>query len=329
VVTHRELLGTVRSSVLFEVLGYRINPGLKQVFPWLSTIANSFERYRFSKLEFEYVPRVGYNSQGSVYFGIDYDVKEDLPANEQQMCAYEGSIEAPPYRPFLLRTKPGSLATGGTKLFTRSTEITSGDLSLYDAGMFLVGTQDFGTSDLLMGKIWVNYVVHFETPQIPATGAPAVQPGMQTVFFKNTNTPAEGPIGSVITPLKGATIGLDQLKIGRIDEFGGFPVPVPGCYRIEGSCQVTAPSDSKESTVVDISIVEQPPFSSASSEELATSEWPEDAKTGSTTWSRIIEVLEAGTILAPKMAVTGYDFATSPAGAALIDFVITYLGAAA
>lgn len=306
--------------------GYRINPGLKTLFPWLSTIANSFERYRFQKLDFEYVPRRGYNTSGSVYYGIDYDVKENLPINEQELCAYEGTVESPPYRSFQLRSRPASLATGGTKLFTRNDEITSGDASLYDAGNFLVAQQDFTTEDEIAGKIWVNYVVHFETPQVPASGVPVLVPGQQTVFFKTATTIASGVDNKFIDPLQGASLGLNQLRLNPVDADGTFTFRSPGCYRLEGSAQLTAPSQAMIGTLVDTSVLCEPPEAKTEVEELSTIEFTHDAETGQVTWSRILEVLEAGTDATTKMAITGYNFAQSPAGAALMDMAITYLG---
>jgi len=319
-------VGTVLASIDFKVLAYTINPGLKGLFPWLSTMANSFERYRFSKLDFEYVPRRGYNTSGSVYYGIDYDVKENLPANEQQLCAFEGTVEAPPYRPFMLKSRPASLATGGTKKFTRGSDIVSGDASLYDAGNFLVGTQDFSSDEDIAGKVWVTYVVHFETPQIPSTGQPVIQPGQQTIYFQNDFNGAVGVNGGIIEPLTGAKIGLNQLQLDPVGSNGTIVVKQPGCYRLEGSAQVSAPPLPNDGTLVDTTVTCYPPDGKVMVEELSSIEFTHDAATGQVSWSRILEITDALTELTTKMVTSGYDFAVSPAGSILMDMALTYLG---
>ena len=56
--SHVERFATVSpTSSVFAVTSYSLNPGLASIFPWLSDVANRFEKYKFSKISFRYVPQ--------------------------------------------------------------------------------------------------------------------------------------------------------------------------------------------------------------------------------------------------------------------------------
>lgn len=76
VVTNAEIPIIVNSDSSKFVL--EINPGSAIAFPWLSSIANSFETYEVKDLWFSYVNSVPLSQNGSVHMAFDYDVKDTL-----------------------------------------------------------------------------------------------------------------------------------------------------------------------------------------------------------------------------------------------------------
>jgi hypothetical protein len=102
-VTHTEfffdLLGNNASvlPVFPTGQGYKqvINPLNPSMFPWLSTIAGSYEKYKFRKLEFSYSPIAPTTNAGSVILAIDYDVNDSNPISKQDLMAYQESIRCP------------------------------------------------------------------------------------------------------------------------------------------------------------------------------------------------------------------------------------------
>ena len=48
-IKHREFIGVINSSTAFTTQRYEINPGLK-IYPWISSIANSFQQYRVNNM---------------------------------------------------------------------------------------------------------------------------------------------------------------------------------------------------------------------------------------------------------------------------------------
>ena len=59
---HRELIQGIGTSPIFVLFQLSVNPSLPQIFPWLSSVAQSFQKYRFNKLKFCYEPSSGTGS---------------------------------------------------------------------------------------------------------------------------------------------------------------------------------------------------------------------------------------------------------------------------
>ena len=55
------------------------------MFPWLSGIATSFDRYRFSKLIVHYTPRVGLNTDGIVHIAYDPSSTDPVPTESEML----------------------------------------------------------------------------------------------------------------------------------------------------------------------------------------------------------------------------------------------------
>jgi len=72
-----------------------INPGRVTLFPWLSRLALSFDRYRFTKLSFVYKPRAGLNTAGVVTIAYDPSSTDGVPSAieaRQMKHKVEGSV---------------------------------------------------------------------------------------------------------------------------------------------------------------------------------------------------------------------------------------------
>ena len=65
-----------------------INPANPALFPWLSGICNSYETYKFLKLEFVYQGLCSTGTGGSVIMAVDYDPTDQSPLTKQDMLAY-------------------------------------------------------------------------------------------------------------------------------------------------------------------------------------------------------------------------------------------------
>jgi len=106
IIKHRELAGSISSGtsrgfymvpLSAAVPGYDINPGTPFMFPWLSNIAPSYERFRFHKLSVELIGSSPTTVQGRVYAAIDYDYNDQCADSKINMMSNLSAVEGPVY----------------------------------------------------------------------------------------------------------------------------------------------------------------------------------------------------------------------------------------
>jgi hypothetical protein len=165
-VTHRELVTTISGSTTFEANSFSLNPGLASTFPWLSTIADSFEQYRFNRLRFHYVTRAPSTYIGSILMAPDYDALDSAPSSEIIASQMDGAVEDSPWKEQILDLSVQDMFPMGPRKYVRTSSISSSDLKTYDAGnVFVCAVACTDTSAL--GKLWVEYDVELHIPQNP------------------------------------------------------------------------------------------------------------------------------------------------------------------
>jgi hypothetical protein len=192
-----------------------INPGLP-TFTWLSNIARNYEAYKFTRLKFSYVNRTTSAAKGYVILAIDFDPSDASPTSKAQLIN-QNSVATVPSANVTYVANASDL-NRLTRFLCRSASI-SGELGLYDLGTLFVGVG--GNLDAgIMGELWMEYEIHFFTPQVEAglaynarsnsmfnqvatigltTGVPATLPFATTLFnpggFINTAGVFTGPSG--------------------------------------------------------------------------------------------------------------------------------------
>lgn len=169
-IVHRELLQSITGSAAFAVTStIALNPGLASSFPWLSTQAQAWERYRFNKLRFRYYTRTGTSVPGSLLMAPDFDAADAPPLSETIASSYEFCEEDAPWKDITCDLPQRSLMGDMKEKYIRSGALQPNqDIKTYDAGNLFVCTVD-GTA-VGWGKLWVEYDVTLFTPQVPAGG---------------------------------------------------------------------------------------------------------------------------------------------------------------
>jgi hypothetical protein len=166
-VTHRELVSTISGSLSFGVNQYYLNPGLSATFPWLSTIAGSFEQYKFSRLRFHYVTRAPTSYKGSILMAPDYDALDAVPSSEVVASQMDGAVEDSPWKEQFLDLNVQDMFPMGPRKYIRTGLISSTDLKTYDAGQVFVCAVTCDDTNAI-GKLWVDYEVELHIPQNPS-----------------------------------------------------------------------------------------------------------------------------------------------------------------
>jgi hypothetical protein len=199
-VHHRELVSTISGSTTFEVNGYNLNPGLSASFPWLSSIAGSFEQYRFNRLRYHYVTRAPSTYIGSILMAPEYDALDSNPTSEIQASQMDGAVEDSPWKEQILDLSVQDMFPMGPRKYIRSGTISSSDLKTYDAGKVYVCAVSC-TDTSAIGKLWVEYDVELHIPQNP-DAASAASIGSLAAFQLTTGNQS-------LTTATGATVLFD------------------------------------------------------------------------------------------------------------------------
>jgi len=210
-VTHRECerVGTVVGSVSFaNVLNLAINPGLAESFPWLSGVAQHYERYRIDSLKVRYKNLKGTSSDGNVLMSFDYDTLDAGPTSAvvaTQSTIYE---DGAPWRIFEMTVRPD-----GTKKYIRQGAVAGADLKTYDMGRLWISAEGCAdTSD--HGYIELEYVVSLFEKQT-AAGA-SVAANSKVAIFNLPSTQTMSAVGVVEITEEVVNIASGPTNVGGV-----------------------------------------------------------------------------------------------------------------
>lgn len=172
IVCHREYLGDILGTSAFSNTAYPLNPGMAQTFPWLSTVAENYQEYKFHGLVFEFRPLitdfVTSGAPGVIVMATNYNADVPSYVNKQQMENSEYAVSVKPTNALMHGVECQMVQTTIPQRYVRNGSVPSNqDLRLYDYGNFQFATQSNPTQNL--GELWVSYCVEFFKPQLPAT----------------------------------------------------------------------------------------------------------------------------------------------------------------
>ncbi len=210
-VEHTELFTQLSGSQDFSVFNMAINPGLNSSFPWLSSVANSWDIYEVLAITFTYLPACSSATSGFFMLAFDYDTLDTSPPDMNTMMQMADSCAGPVWNTCSLTLKPADLRARG-KLFIRPGGISNSDLKTYDLGRVYWACQGNSTELPLLGQLTVSYVVRLSKP------SPAVPIYSYYGDLAVTSGDATHPFGTVIvTPTSHATpININSATTGNI-----------------------------------------------------------------------------------------------------------------
>jgi hypothetical protein len=145
----------------FKADSYVLNPADSVTFPWLSSIAKLFDKYKFHKLRFMFINNSPTSIAGNVTMAVDFDTLDSSPANGTQMTNLAKFSTFAPWKQedlVIPVQRPGN----NTWLYTLDNQgtIPSGaDLKTYNLGNFLISTEGIATVGYLVGYLCVEYDV--------------------------------------------------------------------------------------------------------------------------------------------------------------------------
>ena len=165
-VRHRELITsqTYSPGPWALQVSELINPGNVDMFPWLSNVALSYEKYKFHKLHFEIVPYNPATVLGYYTVAIDYDPNDPDPPSDEVMSAFSGTQTNNIWEKTVLAAHTANLLDNRQSKYITSVPYTaSDDHRMTAGGKFLFAVA--GASPCSV-KIFVNYDVELLIPQL-------------------------------------------------------------------------------------------------------------------------------------------------------------------
>lgn len=166
-VRKREYICDITASEAFSNNNFPVNPGLDGTFPWLSSIANNYEQYRWNGLIFEYISQSTVSlattdtiTLGTVAMASDYNAIDPAYVNMPQMLSTMFSNSGRPSNDIAHAVECAPTDTPNKLYYIRSGDQPEGsDLRLYDMLSFQIGVKGMpaATEGQAIGQLWVNY----------------------------------------------------------------------------------------------------------------------------------------------------------------------------
>lgn len=225
VIRHREFLGEVRGNTSFLVRdSFELNPGNRRTFPWLSSIAASFQEYRFKGVVFHYVPTSGNAISGtsaplgSVMMQTSYRATDTPPASKVEILNEYSSNECVPSETFAHPIECDPKENPFAIQYVRTGSVPAGDSTmLYDLGVTHLAVSG-QLSESVVGDLWVTYEVELKKPllssNVTSQGAAFYGQWTGTMTSSNVFNGALITSGNFDVTATGTTITMPKGSVG-------------------------------------------------------------------------------------------------------------------
>jgi hypothetical protein len=163
VVKHSEYIGDVSGSTSFTVqYTLPLNPGSQLTFPWLSQIANAYEKFKVRKVQFRYQTESPSSMTGTIALSPEYNVQDPVPVNKAQTLQNMNTVVTVPWQYAVCPIPIKNLKTYND-YYVRIGR-PAGDSKTYDPMIMYICTQGQANTNTI-GEIWVDYEIELLEPQ--------------------------------------------------------------------------------------------------------------------------------------------------------------------
>lgn len=271
VITRREYVDDVLSSVDFQNTTYKLQPSDPTTYPWASRIAPLFnqweplgEIWEFVSLSADALDSKD-TALGTIAMTCEYN-PSDIPFQSMRevlnnnwtvftkpSCSLrlpiECSMSERPINPFFIRNAGGTPPDG---------------LKFYDLGNVQIATEGMQQGGVIIGRLFHSYMLRFKKPQLPtftpgagpAMGVRADNPTSSNIFATNASTGAD-----FNHDLAGATFQGGSTGIGWVS----LPSSVSGTFMLSlniqtvgntylGAVGITASNGVDVSTLAELNV---------------------------------------------------------------------------
>lgn len=180
IVRHREFVQNIKvpsPADAFTNQVIALNPGLRSVFPWLSTIAGNYQEYQFLGCVFEYRSLSSDSASslplGSVTIASNYDTADPAYGDKREMLNSQFCVSGKPSTFMIHPIECDPKVTFVPIKYTRNgAPVANTDSRLYDHCHVQVATEGLpGTAGDVIGELWISYEIALYKPQLGVTSA--------------------------------------------------------------------------------------------------------------------------------------------------------------
>ena len=210
-ITNREYISDfyappTASTANFQNQSFDINPGLSQVFPWLSQIAANFEEYQFQQLVFQYQPTIMENTSsssgqtGSLILATNYNPSQPAFEDKEKMMQYHGGQSDRITAESIHGVECDPAKTDNPRRYVRTAPVVLGqDLKNFDVGKFQAATANLPSAygNQQLGEIWVYYTVKLSIPKLGTQRGDLIQ---QDIWCSDSSGGATRAANTVFGP---------------------------------------------------------------------------------------------------------------------------------
>lgn len=207
IISRREFIREVSGSAS-AALALVIIPITPASFPWSSKMDILYESYRFRRCQFEFVPFCASSTAGDIILAPDYDPNDTHVAADGAgaFLAMKDSVDTQSWKPLVCRCDPLDLNKRKTLFTGIADPAVLNDKRLHYAGNLHVVTASQGATTAI-GRLWVDYEIEYETPQLTNTKSGMNETGdiarfvgaSNAAFFGAGPGATEGSIPAVMT----------------------------------------------------------------------------------------------------------------------------------
>lgn len=200
--------------LLFDGSCQAANPG---VFPWGSSMAQLFEKYRIEWIRFHYVPVTGTDTGGLFQLSFDYDTLDDAPTDALSVSQMSVFADSALWRSFTM-----VVPSDRRILFTKGQALVPGsDPKTYDMGRIYASIDgSTGVEGTTFGYLEVEYEITLLNKQAPGQVSTRAQLNRSTL----TGLPATYTTGTRIN-MSGLLNAVEGHSPPTVNPDGSFTVP--------------------------------------------------------------------------------------------------------
>lgn len=214
-VRHREYIMDIvvpATPSAFTNTSFQVNPGTSSSFPWLASLANNYQQYRFNGLVFEFKTLssdiTAGGALGSVIMASNYDVVNAAYSSKIDMENSQYAVSAKPSCSQIHTMECAPQSTANNLYYVRNhtnTGIAGQDNRFYDLANFQLATAGLpGSAGTVLGELWASYDISLYKPVINADFLGAFitsQSPSKTSFFGTTPLIAGNGITATVNTL--------------------------------------------------------------------------------------------------------------------------------